>query len=252
MNEEKYNFDCVVDRHDTCATKFEEMDNKFGRHDLLPFWIADMDFPACPCIIEALRNRLNHAVLGYTTPPAEFWESICSWLRRRHGWEVSHDEITFLPGLKKGLSLCINFFTKPGDVVVIQPPVYHSFHSVIEGNGRRVANNPLRIAPDGRYEMDFDGLLEVIEREHPAMLFVCNPHNPVGIQWDADTLRRVASICKEHGMVLISDEIYGDMMLGGRQHIPTCTVSDDAADVTVTLEPLPRHSIFRALSAHGP
>lgn len=108
MNVEKYNFDCVVDRHDTCATKFEEMDAKFGRHDLLPFWIADMDFQACPHIIEALRNRLNHAVLGYTTPPAEFWESICSWLRRRHGWSVGHDEITFLPGLKKGLSLCIN------------------------------------------------------------------------------------------------------------------------------------------------
>lgn len=235
MNVEKYNFDCVVDRHDTCATKFEEMDAKFGRHDLLPFWIADMDFQACPCIIEALRNRLNHAVLGYTTPPAEFWESICSWLERRHGWKVTHEEITFLPGLKKGLSLCINFFTKPGDSIVIQPPVYHSFHSVIEGNGRRVANNPLRINSEGRYEMDFDGLLKVIDAEHPSMMFVCNPHNPIGIQWDADTLRRVAAICKEHGMVLISDEIYGDMMLGGCRHIPTATVSPEAEEVTVTL-----------------
>lgn len=235
MKGEKYNFDCVVDRHDTCATKFEEMDAKFGRHDLLPFWIADMDFQACPCIIEALRNRLNHAVLGYTTPPAEFWESICSWLKRRHGWNVAHEEITFLPGLKKGLSLCINFFTKPGDAIIIQPPVYHSFHSVIEGNGRRVANNPLRINTEGKYEMDFEGLIKVIEAEHPSMMFVCNPHNPIGIQWDADTLRRVASICKEHGMVLISDEIYGDMMLGGCRHIPTATVSPEAEEVTVTL-----------------
>ncbi len=231
----KYNFDCVVDRHDTCATKFEEMDAKFGRHDLLPFWIADMDFQACPSIIEALRDRLNHAVLGYTTPPAQFWKSITDWLARRHGWAVDTDEITFLPGLKKGLSLCINFFTKPGDTIVIQPPVYHSFHSVIEGNGRRVANNPLRRKPDGSYEMDFDNLLSVIEAEKPAMIFVCNPHNPVGIQWDADTLRRVAAICKEHGMILISDEIYADMMLGGCRHIPTCTVSPEAAEVTVTL-----------------
>lgn len=234
MKEEIYNFDCVVDRHDTCATKFEEMDAKFGRHDLLPFWIADMDFPACPCIIEALRNRLNHAVLGYTTPPGEFWESITSWLRSRHGWEVAHDEITFLPGLKKGLSLCINFFTRPGDAVLIQPPVYHSFRTVIEGNGRRAVYNPLRLRED-RYEMDFDGLEDVMAREHPAMMFVCNPHNPIGLQWDAATLARVASVCKKHGMVLISDEIYGDMMLGGRRHIPTATVSPEAEEVTVTL-----------------
>ncbi len=224
MSEEKYNFDCVVDRHDTCATKFEEMDRKFGRHDLLPFWIADMDFQACPAIIEALRNRLNHTVLGYTTPPQEFWGSISTWLRTRHGWDVANDEVTFMPGLKKGLSLCINYFTEPGDAVVIQPPVYHSFHSVIEGNGRRVANNPLRRTDDGRYVMDFDGLVKVIHTERPSMMIVCNPHNPIGLQWDAETLRRVAEICRDNGVVLVSDEIYGDMMLGGRRHIPTASV----------------------------
>lgn len=235
MDYEIYNFDCVVDRHDTCATKFEEMDEKFGRHDLLPFWIADMDFEACPAIIEALRTRLNHAVLGYTMPPEQFWASICSWLRRRHAWNVGTDEITFLPGLKKGLGLTINFFTRPGDAIVIQPPVYHSFRSVIEGNGRRVVTNPLRLGPDGRYSMDFDGLRELIDREKPAMMFLCNPHNPIGLQWDAQTLRRVASICREAGMVLVSDEIYGDMMLGGVRHIPTASVSSEAEDVTITL-----------------
>ncbi len=235
MDHEIYNFDCVVDRHDTCATKFEEMDEKFGRHDLLPFWIADMDFEGCPAIIEALRTRLNHAVLGYTMPPEQFWASICSWLRRRHAWNVGTDEITFLPGLKKGLGLTINFFTRPGDAIVIQPPVYHSFRSVIEGNGRRVVTNPLRLGPDGRYSMDFDGLRELIAREKPSMMFLCNPHNPIGLQWDAQTLRRVASICREAGMVLVSDEIYGDMMLGGVRHIPTASVSPEAEDVTITL-----------------
>lgn len=235
MKEEIYNFDEVVDRHDTYATKFEEMDAKFGRHDLMPFWIADMDFPACPTIIESLRSRLNHPVLGYTTAPHEFWESIANWLRRRHGWSVEPEEITFLPGLKKGLSLCINFFTRPGDAIVIQPPVYHSFHSVIEGNGRRVAVNPLKLDASGNYAMDFDGLLDVIHRERPAMMFVCNPHNPVGIQWDSKTLARLASICYDHGIILISDEIYSDMMLGGVKHIPTATVSPEAAEITVTL-----------------
>lgn len=235
MTQELYDFDRVVDRQHTCATKFDEMDARFGRHDLLPFWIADMDFPAPPCIIEALRNRLNHTVLGYTTPPADFWQSITSWLHRRHGWPVDASEITFMPGLKKGLSLCINFFTRPGDKVVIQPPVYHSFRTVIEGNGRIVVTNPLLAGPEGSYSMDFDGLERLAEAERPAMMFVCNPHNPIGIQWDADTLRRVAGICHRHGIVLISDEIYADMMLAGRRHIPTAAVSAEAAEVTVTL-----------------
>lgn len=235
MNHEEYNFDCVVDRHHTCATKFEEMDAKFGRHDLLPFWIADMDFPAPPCIIEALRNRLNHTVLGYTTPPSEFWQSITDWIRRRHKWNVDESEITFMPGLKKGLSLCINYFTSPGDKVVIQPPVYHSFHTVIEGNNRRVVTNPLILGAGGHYSMDLDGLERLAEREKPAMMLVCNPHNPIGLQWDAITLSRVADICKRNGIVLISDEIYGDMMLNDRQHIPTASVSPVAAEITVTL-----------------
>ena len=230
-----YNFDNVVDRHNTDATKIEEMSVKFGRADLLPFWIADMDFEACPCILEALRKRLDQGVLGYTTVPESFWLSITSWLQRRHGWQVEPGEVTFLPGLKKGLSLCINFFSRPGDKVVIQSPVYHSFRSVIEGNGRKVATNPLLRDADGGYRMDFDGLSALIRRERPALMFLCNPHNPIGKQWDAGTLAKVASICRQHGVILISDEIYGDMMLGGKRHIPTASVSDDAAAVTVTL-----------------
>ena len=211
------------------------MVEKFGRGDLLPFWIADMDFEAPPCILDALRSRLDQRVLRYTTVPEDFWQSIASWLGRRHGWNVDTGEINFLPGLKKGLSLCINCFSRPGDKVIIQPPVYHSFRSVIEGNGRRVAVNPLILGDDGSYSMDFDGLSELIRHEKPAMMLLCNPHNPVGQQWSASTLRRVASLCRQHGIVLVSDEIYGDMMLGGVRHIPTASVSEDAAEITVTL-----------------
>lgn len=235
MNWDSFNFDKVTDRRDTYATKIEEMDLKFGRHDLLPFWIADMDFPASPCIIDALRTRLNHAVLGYTTPPAEFWESIASWQERRHGWRPSTEHLTFLPGLKKGIGLCINHFSKPGDGVVIQPPVYHSFRSVIEGNGRRVIENTLVQATDGSYSMDLDGLRRIIAEQQPAMMILCNPHNPIGIQWSAETLAQVAEICHEGGVVLVSDEIYGDMMLRGTAHIPTASVSELAAENTITL-----------------
>lgn len=230
-----FDFDSTVDRSGTCATKIEEMDERFGRHDLMPFWIADMDFPASPFILDALRRRLDHAVLGYTTPPAEFWNSITGWLRHRHGWEVKQEQLTFMPGLKKALSLCINYFTSPGDSIVIQPPVYHSFRSVIEGNGRVVVPNPLIVGPEGRYKMDFDGLEKVIATHRPKMMIVCNPHNPVGQQWDVLTLRNLVSICRKNDIVLISDEIFGDMMLDGRRHIPTASVSPEAEDITVTL-----------------
>lgn len=235
MNTEAYNFDIVVDRHDTNATKIEEMDHKFGRHDLLPLWIADMDFEACPCIIDALRRRLDHAVLGYTSAPAEFWQSITGWLHRRHNWEVQPAEVTFMPGLKKALSLCVNYFSRPGDGVVIQPPVYHSFRSVIEGNGRKVLTNPLTMDSSGAYVMDFAQLESLMKAERPAMMIVCNPHNPIGLQWDAPTLQRVAALCRAHNVVLVSDEIYGDMMLEGRRHVPTASVSADAEAVTITL-----------------
>lgn len=235
MNQDSFNFDIVTDRRDSCATKIEEMEARFGRSDLLPLWIADMDFPASPCIIDALRHRLDHAVLGYTTAPAAFWDCIASWIERRHGWRPDTDHITFMPGLKKGIGLCLNHFSRPGDGVVIQPPVYHSFRSVIEGNGRRVIENPLLLGSDGRYSMNLDGLADIIARERPAAMIVCNPHNPLGIQWDAATLQRVAELCHRGGVVLLSDEIYGDMMLGGIRHIPTASVSPTAAEVTVTL-----------------
>ena len=134
----------------------------------------------------------------------------------------------------KGIALAINYFTNRGDKVVIQPPVYHPFKMVIEGNQRQAIANPL--LNDGEtYSMDLDGLQEIIDREHPKMLVLCNPHNPIGIQWDEETLRRLASMCHAAGMVVVSDEIHGDLMLGGRRHVAFATVSDDAAAVAVTL-----------------
>lgn len=231
-----YNFDVVIDRRGTDAVKYEELQMKYGRDDLLPLWIADMDFAVAPGIVEALTRRMSHPVLGYTFPGDDFWGAITGWLRRRHGWEVSREQIDYIPGVKKGLGLCVTHFTKPGDRVVIQPPVYHSFKSVVENNGRIAVNNPLIHMPDGSYKMDFEGLESIMEREHPRMMIVCNPHNPIGLQWDADTLRRVASICHRHGVLLLSDENFGDLCLpGAPAHIPTATVSPEAAEITITL-----------------
>ena len=229
-----YDFDCVIDRHGTCATKYDGLDQMFGRHDLTPLWIADLDFAVCPDITAALRRRLEHPVLGYSAAPDSYWQSIIDWERELHGFDITREELSFVPGVVKGIALAVNYFTKPGDGIVIQPPVYHPFRMVSEGNHRRVLENPLLRRGD-TYDMDLDGLEELVAREHPRMLILCNPHNPVGIQWDADILRRLASICRRAGMVVVSDEIHGDLMLGGRRHIPFASVSDDAAAISVTL-----------------
>ena len=147
---------------------------------------------------------------------------------------MTHDEITYIPGVVKGIAFAINYFTDKGDKVVIQPPVYHPFKMVIEGNNRTVVNNPLIFDGD-TYRMDLDGLERIFATEHPRMMILCNPHNPVGIQWSRETLQRVASLAARHGVIVVSDEIHGDLMLDGRRHYPFASVSDEAASVAVTL-----------------
>ncbi len=226
--------DKVIDRRNTDATKYVELTEKYGRSDLLPMWIADMDFRSPDSVREELISCFHQPVLGYTTAPESFWQSITDWLAKRHDWIVRREEIDFVPGLKKGLGLCLNYFTQPGDNIVIQPPVYHSFRSVIEGNNRCPIDNPLLY--DGKsYKMDFDGLERIIEEKHPVMLIICNPHNPIGIQWDRETLARVVDICYRNNIILLSDEIYGDLVFKTSRHIPTASISEKAADITVSL-----------------
>lgn len=230
----QFNFDQHIDRRDTDATKIVELAEKYGRDDLLPLWIADMDFRSPDTVREELVSCFRQPVLGYTTAPESFWLSITDWLGRRHGWTVGRNEIDFVPGLKKGLGLCLNYFTKPGDNIVIQPPVYHSFRSVIEGNDRHPVDNPL-IYDGHSYKMDFDGLEKIISETHPVMMIICNPHNPIGIQWDRETLTKVVDICHRNNIILLSDEIYGDLVFKNSQHIPTASISAKAAEITVSL-----------------
>lgn len=231
----KYNFDETVDRRGTKAMKYDSLEELFGRPDLKPMWIADMEFAVCPEITEALRRRIDHPVYGYSCPGESYWNSICAWLRRRHGLEVDRSWLAFVPGVVRGISYALNYFTRPGDKVVIQPPVYHPFRLVAEGNGRVVVENPL-IAGDDEffYRMDLEGLEDIFAHQRPKLMILCNPHNPVGLQWDADTLRKVATLARRYGVIVLSDEIHGDLMLRGRRHIPFASVSDDAAAVSVS------------------
>lgn len=242
----KYDFDCIIGRKGSGAMKVDGLVDMFGRSDLEGMWIADMDFAVAPPIRKALADRMAHPIYGYNVIPSDYWDSITRWLSHRHGWEVTHDEITYIPGVVKGIAFAINYFTDKGDKVVIQPPVYHPFKMVIEGNNRTVVNNPLIFDGD-TYRMDLDGLERIFATEHPRMMILCNPHNPVGIQWSRETLQRVASLAARHGVIVVSDEIHGDLMLDGRRHYPFASVSDEAASVAVTLGARQKHLISQGL-----
>ena len=229
----RYDFDKIVERRGTGALKTDALGERYGDPDLIPLWVADMDFETPPFIMEALRKRLEHPVLGYTVEPADYWPAVQEWILTHHGWKTEREWFRYIPGIVKGIGLVINAFLKPDDKVIIQPPVYHPFRLVPEGNHREVVYNPLIENPDGSYSMDFDNL-EAVCDDRCRLLILANPHNPAGIMWDRDTLCRLASFCHSHGIIVISDEIHSDMALWGLKHIPFATVSPKAAACSIT------------------
>ncbi len=230
-----YDFDRIIDRHNTNAVAIEKLPLYFGTSDAEPFWVADNGFATPPFIVDALRSRLEHPIFGYTAEDSAYRPTLVKWLRDRQGWEIKPEWLTFIPGIVKGIAFVINVFTRPGDKVIIQPPVYHPFRLVPENNGRRVVFNPLRELPDGGYEMDFDNLAAVADNDC-KLLILCNPHNPAGIVWSPATLRRLADFCKERGILVISDEIHCDMPLFGARHTPFASVSDSARENSITFQ----------------
>ncbi len=230
----KYDFDEVVDRHNTSSFKYDVLDTRFGRSDLLSLWVADMDFKTPDFIIDALKKRLDHPVLGYSKALPDYWESIIDWVEDHHGYRTEREWLTYIPGIVKGIGLAMNFFTKPGDKVIIQPPVYHPFRLVTQNNGRQVVNNPLRETADGTYEMDLEHLRKIAPG--CKMLIMSNPHNPAGVVWPKETLQEVAKICCENGIVCISDEIHCDMCLFGHKHHVFTSVSKEAEDCGIVFQ----------------
>ena len=227
-----YDFDKIIDRSGSGDLKHEVLKERYGRSDLLPLWVADMDFETPQFITDALRQRLDHSLFGYTVVPDELWTSIIQWIRDHHQWEVKREWLTYIPGIVKGIGMAINVFVKEDEKVIIQPPVYHPFRLTPQGNGRKVVYNPLKEV-DGTYEMDFEQLAEVVD-DKCRLLILSNPHNPAGVCWPKETLQRLAHFCFEHNIIVISDEIHADMALFGNKHIPFASVSDEAAQISIT------------------
>ena len=229
---ERYDFDEVIERKGTGALKTDRLTERFGRDDLLPAWVADMDFATPPFIIDALKKRLQHPIFGYCVEPSDYRPLIIQWEKSLHDWHLSPEWISYIPGIVKGIGMVVNVFTRPGDDVFIMPPVYHPFRITAELNGRNVVNVPLILRENGRYDIDFD-LLENIDTKGGLLIF-SNPHNPAGRAWSKTELQRLAEICRRKNILVISDEIHADMMLWGKSHVPFESVSDDARHNSIT------------------
>ena len=214
----------VLRRGSGCYKWDEETDD-----DIIPMWVADMDFRAAPPIIAALQRRLDHGVFGYTLVPDSYYDAIVSWFRRRHDWTVRREWIMYTSGVVPALSAIVKAFTQPGDRVILQTPVYNCFFSSVRNNGCEVAANSL--VADTRYHIDFADLETKCGDERTRLLILCNPHNPVGRVWTRDELQQVADICRRHGVIVVSDEIHNELCYQGRRYVPFGTVDMDNAIV---------------------
>jgi len=238
----RYDFDRVIDRRNTDCMKHDHNAAFFGTDDVLPMWVADMDFPCPEPVLEAMRRRLDHPILGYTYPPDSLYRAIIDRMGRVYDWSVQKDWITFVPGVVDGVYAAVRALTQPGDEVVIQPPAYFPFFPAVTNNGCQIVNNPLRLEGD-RYVMDFDDLARRFatvagfpgKTHRIRALVLCSPHNPVGRVWTADELRRLGDLCLANDCVIISDEIHCDLLVGKARHTPTAGLSLELAKATITL-----------------
>ncbi|WP_202709736.1 MalY/PatB family protein [Sporosalibacterium faouarense] len=228
----KYNFDEIIDRSKYNSLKWLELDSKFGRDDILPMWVADMDFKSPQPIIDAICNRALHGVFGYTTRTESYFKTIAEWMERRHNWNPPEELLVHSPGVVFSLSTIVQEFTEPGDKIIVQPPVYYPFYSIIENNDRKVVLNPLKNL-NGKYVMDYDDLERKID-ENVKMLILCSPHNPIGRVWSREELVKLGEICRENNVRIVSDEIHCDLVLKGYKHTPFGTLPNNLSDNLIT------------------
>ena len=226
----KYNFDEIVERRGTNSYKWDLP----KREDIIPMWVADMDFKTAPCIIEALKKRVEHGVFGYNFVPDSYYDAVINWFDRRHQWKIQREDILYTSGVVPAISCSLKAMTMPGDKVLIQTPVYNCFFSSIKNNGCEVLENPLRRQGDS-YVIDFEDFERKCADEKTTVFLLCNPHNPSGRVWTKEELERMNDICLKHGVKVIADEIHCELTMPGYTYQPFAAVSDACRDNSVVL-----------------
>ncbi len=228
----KYDFNTVIDRSNNYAAKYDELEVKFGRDDLCSMWVADMDFKSAKPIIDAIKDRAEQGVFGYTSRPDSYYEAMIDWYKRRYDWSIDKEMVIYSPSVVTSLSIIMRNFTKPGDKIIIQSPVYYPFFDVVKDNGRELVLNPLKRV-GGDYVMDYDDLEKKID-DNVKYLILCNPHNPVGRVWTKDELIKLGNICVRNNVKVIADEIHSDLVYGERKYVPFASISEEFSKSTIT------------------
>ncbi|MCM1125879.1 MAG: pyridoxal phosphate-dependent aminotransferase [Lachnospiraceae bacterium] len=233
MAERNLDFDRVIDRKNTNSLKYDFAEQRGRRKDILPLWVADMDFPVSSYIQDALLGQIQHGIYGYSEPGEEYFEAVSGWMQRRHGWEVKPEWMIKTPGVVYALAMAVRAFTNVGEGVLIQQPVYYPFSGVILDNKRRVVNNALILNDDGKYEMNYKDFEEKVVKENVRLFFLCNPHNPVGRVWSRQELETIGDICLKHHVTVVSDEIHSDFIWQGKHQV-FADIKEEYRDITVT------------------
>ncbi len=227
-----YDFDRVIDRHNTDCIKYDAAVKRGYPADVLPLWVADMDFQAPTEVLEALRGSVDHGIFGYTEPMDSYYEAVAGWFESRFGWRPERDWMVVTPGVVFALATAVRAFTQPGEAVLIQPPVYAPFTGVVKSNGRTVVESPLTYE-NGAYAIDFADFEAKIADNDVKLFILCSPHNPIGKVWTAAELRRMAGICKAYGVTVVSDEIHCDFAFPEHPHTPFLMAAPELSDSAV-------------------
>ena len=227
----KYDFDVVINRRGTGSAKWDRAEQLFNVKGILPMWIADMDFKSPDPIIKALKKMTERGIFGYTTVPDSYYEAVIGWMRKRHQWDIQRDWVVLTPGVVPALRLLVKAFTQPGDQVIVQTPVYNPFFDAIKGNGCEILDNPLRLQGQ-QYVMDLSDLEQKITAR-TKMIILCSPHNPISRVWTKNELKKLGDLCTRNNIVIVSDEIHGDLVYHGFKHVPFPTVSPKFTDKVI-------------------
>ncbi|MDD5931562.1 MAG: pyridoxal phosphate-dependent aminotransferase [Oscillospiraceae bacterium] len=227
----KYDFDVIVDRSENHSAKYDERLKKFGTEDVIPLWIADMDFRTAQPITDALKARAEQGLWGYTARPDSYFEAVRTWQKRRNGWDIDPKNMSYCLGIVQAIAAMVRLFTPQGGSVLIQTPVYSEFYDMTEAAGRKVVECPF-LEKDGKWSMDWADFEEKLKVSD--LFLLCNPHNPLGIVWTPEELTRMAELCMKHHVVLFSDEIHSDLIFHGKKHTPVATLSPEIANYVVT------------------